>query len=180
MKNKATIIKKYASILFEASGTPAKAEKVLSEFESFISLLDHLSEYGRFLRNPNVPVSAKIKAVDICIKELKIGELLNSFIHLLIQNKRLDLVDLIAKNLKTMIAKAQGIEPVTLITASTMTSKQLDEMRKSLEADLNVKVELDHTTDHSLLAGAMLYFQSYMIDGSYKSKLTKLRNILTN
>lgn len=180
MKNKATIVKKYASVLFEVCDKPAKATKVLSELESFISILDNLSEYGDFLRNSNVPVEAKTKAVEVCIKELKLGELVKNFIHLLLQNKRLDLLDLIAKKLKRMIANVQGVEPVTLVTATPMTSKQLQDIQKTLESDLKIKVELEHKVDDSLLAGAMLFFKSYMVDGSYKSKLTKLRNILMN
>ena len=102
------------------------------------------------------------------------------FLGLLASRQRLGLVPDIILAYEAAKKKAEGVETVSVTTASEPTARMMEEMAKALEKTAGAKVEIAWKTDPSLLGGAVIRHRDSLLDASVRHRLEILETHLTS
>jgi F-type H+-transporting ATPase subunit delta len=116
--------------------------------------------------------------IDIC------GDRLNdkcaNFVRVLAVNRRLGLLPDIAALYEIQRQQAEGVVKAELVSAYPATAEQQARIIESLRRRLGKEIELQCSTDSTLLGGAIIRAGDLVIDGSVKGKLQRLGSMLTH
>ena len=110
----------------------------------------------------------------------RIDENCQNFIRLLAENRRLHLLPDIAAQFEIQRREAEHTVKAELITAYPASESQKDAVIAALKKRLERDIELDCTTDSSLLGGAIIRAGDLVIDGTVLGKLQRLGNALAH
>jgi len=101
-----------------------------------------------------------------------------SLVRVLIENGRLPVVGEIASQFEQLRAEAEARVDVEITTAVAVGKEQQDGLAGAIRKRLSRDVNIEWTTDESLIAGAVIRAGDLVIDGSVKSELEKLETAL--
>ncbi|KIQ97548.1 F0F1 ATP synthase subunit delta [Lysobacter sp. A03] len=107
------------------------------------------------------------------------GEEFGRFIELLASNRRLPLLAEIAGMFEQLRAEAERVVKARVTSASEMPAAELESIRVGLKRRFGREVELETAIDESLIGGAVIDAGDVVIDGSLKSKLSRMQSALT-
>ncbi|MCL9683102.1 F0F1 ATP synthase subunit delta [Legionella maioricensis] len=174
MSDSTTIARPYAKAIFEH----ALAENKLAEWSEYLLILAHaiLDPIAfEFITNPASKVEQQIDLLQsICGSKVKETKSLHNLIALLATNKRLMLLPEINALYEAHRAEQEKTLDVVVVSYSTLTSAQQQQMIDSLSKRIKRKVSLKISIDPSLLGGAVIRAGDLVIDGSVRGKLNKL------
>jgi len=174
MSDSTTIARPYAKAIFEQ----ALAEKKLAEWSEHLHILAEVvltPQAFEFITNPASTVKQHIELLQaVCSSKVKENNSLNNLIALLATNKRLLLLPEIKELYDAHRAEQEKTLDVDVISFSTVSPAQQQQMIESLSQRLQRKVSLKISIDPSLLGGAVIQAGDLVIDGSVRGKLNKL------
>lgn len=103
-----------------------------------------------------------------------------NFLQLITVNQRLLILPEIADLFERY--KATQAEEVTAYAISAVPLNKMEEqaLKKILSERFQRKIKLDHHTDKNLLGGLVVRVEDFVIDGSVRGKLERLRATLVN
>lgn len=110
------------------------------------------------------------------------GEQLDQYgqnlIRLMAENKRLDVLPAVYQAFQHHVEEYQKIAEVQVISAQPLSATQSEKIAAAMEKRLARKVKLNCSLDSSLIAGAIIRTDDFVIDGSSRGQLTRLANEL--
>ncbi len=176
MMNVTTIARPYARAFFEH----ALHEKTVLAWSDMLMLLSEItlsSVVNKLLHNPNVTKEQQANVI-IALAKGRLSKEGENSVRLLAMNLRLHLLPVIAqlfeklrleqeKTVEVSIISAVELEPVFVNTLKTL-------LTKKLEKTANVCCEVDA----SILGGLLIRTGDTVIDGSVKSELNRLKEVL--
>lgn len=175
MKNR-KIARRYARVLFELAGD--RGEEIHQRLRAFARLLAESRELRELLLSPAFRAEERRKVMAQILKQLNWGPPLDRFFGILVNNRRLHLLDDIAGVFLDMIDRQAGRVRVRVESAKTLAP----ELQRALEAALSGmaggRVVLEARLAPELLAGLKLEIGQLTIDGSLRRKLDNLRESL--
>ncbi|MCL5272322.1 MAG: F0F1 ATP synthase subunit delta [Gammaproteobacteria bacterium] len=172
MSDSTTIARPYAKAIFEH----ALAEKNLAQWSEHLLMLAQTvlnPQASQFIGNPAATEEQHIELLQ-AVCGGKNNESLNNLITLLATNKRLMLLPEIKVLYDAHRAEQEKTLDVDVISFSTVSSTQEQQLIDSLSKRLQRKVSLKISIDPSLLGGAVIRAGDLVIDGSVRGKLNKL------
>jgi F-type H+-transporting ATPase subunit delta len=144
--------------------------------------LQDMNILGKAVKDSRVKAllaSPKIKKLD------KIGfltsltnnknELLESFLSVLIDNKKIYYMDSIFDLYQEMVLNNNNITIATIDTAFALTDQQKKSLQNYLEKKHNKKIQIDEKIDKSLLAGIKIPVDNRVTDHSVRYRLNLMR-----
>lgn len=174
MSDSTTIARPYAKAIFEH----ALAEKKLAEWSEYLLLLAQsvmTPSAAQFIANP---ASTDAQQVDlllsVCSAKVKEDSAVTNLVTLLAANNRLMLLPEINALYELHRAEQEKTLGVDVISFSTMSPAQQEQLIESLSKRLQRKVALNISIDPLLLGGAIIRAGDLVIDGSVRGKLNKL------
>ncbi|MFZ2751905.1 MAG: F0F1 ATP synthase subunit delta, partial [Lysobacteraceae bacterium] len=108
------------------------------------------------------------------------NDLFGNFLALLADNRRLPLLPEIAGLFEELRADAEHIVKARITSATTLPVSELESIKVALKRRFGRDVELTTAVDESLIGGAVIDAGDVVIDGSLKSKLSRLQSALAN
>lgn len=135
-------------------------------------------QYKDIALNPKVPARMKAAIWGLLTEQVKVNALTAFFIKLMLDNGRVHLFPKIIRKYQDMVLADSGVKGVKLYTSVKLSKAESAEITDKLEALLDSKVELESIVDPKLIGGMVAKFDSYMIDGSIRSKLNKIKTEL--
>jgi F-type H+-transporting ATPase subunit delta len=178
MAESITVARPYTKAIF----TTALVQGDLGTWSAFLSqaaTVVTVQIMQQVLAQPALPNMAKAQLViDICTIEPTIYEQVQRFIKLLATNKRLLLLPAIANLFETMKAEQEKTVDVSITSAFPLGSDQREKLAQAISAKLSRDVNINVTTDASLLGGAIIHVSNLVVDGSVRGKLGKLADAL--
>jgi F-type H+-transporting ATPase subunit delta len=175
MSDNNTIARPYAKAIFEH----ALAKNELSQWSEYLFLLAQIVLNGHaseFIRSPASSIDQQVELLKSLSEALmKKDQSLNNVISLLANNRRLLLLPEIKALYEAHKAEQEKTLDVLVVSFSPLASNQQEQMLKSLNKRMQRKVSLTIHIDPSLLGGAVIYAGNFVIDGSIRGKLNKLR-----
>jgi len=123
--------------------------------------------------NPSVSKKAKKDALSGVLE----NKILQNFLNLLVDNKRLNILAAAARELQNIYNKKTGAIEAEIIFANTPADKKEIEniLKKMFSAQ---KINAAYKEDKSLIGGVKINAGGFCIDGSVKNNLEKLKTIL--
>ena len=100
---------------------------------------------------------------------------MTSFLNLLIEKKRADILPDIALEMQVMVDKDQNISHGSIVSAIELDQAILDKIQGTLEKLTGNKVILETQVDPSIIGGVIAKVGDLVLDGSIKTQLNGLK-----
>lgn len=167
------ICKTYAGVFFKHTQLMKSTQKVLDDFSSLSELFLRNSQIERFFSSNLCDLESKIKAIKSC----KLDESSNHLLNILLTNGHIKYLPGICSQMLELKLYNEGLTPATLVSASNMEQKEINDCVKILEKKLDKKFSITYKVDKSLIAGVTLSFGTMMYDASVNTALKKLKEL---
>lgn len=174
MSDSTTIARPYAKAIFEH----ALAENKLAQWSDYLFVLAQAvldTHASQFITNPASTTEQQIELLHaVCNINDNEQQPVANLISLLAVNKRLTLLPEINALYEAHRAEQEKTLGVDVISYSTVSSAQQQQLIDALSKRLQRDVSLNISIDPSLLGGAVIRAGDLVIDGSVRGKLNKL------
>jgi len=165
----------YAEALAEGAMRLREPETAVRELEQLARVLRETGELRTFFDNPAVPSQVKREWLDRALTELGASEPVRNLLALLIENRRLGLLEEIVEALREELDRRLGIVEAEVRTARQLDVAEQRALEQVLEQRTGHRVRVRYHVDPSLLGGAVVAIGSTVYDGSVRSQLERLR-----
>ncbi len=109
---------------------------------------------------------------------MKLGDALSHFIALLVKKKRLVVLPQIAFLYHQLMLEEEQVTEAEVIAAFPLSEDHRRSIEAALEKRFHSKIQLKVSKDESLIGGALIRVNDWVMDGSIKGKLAKLTESL--
>lgn len=172
-----TIVHRYGKALFELAEEMKIRNKFHSELQEYKKVLQNEPQLKVFMSSNQISLEAKLKIMEILKKDS--SKLMTNLLDMLYDYGRIT-------NLEGIIDEFDRLndEFEKTVRASVITAIELDEERKQKLASsfANVvgakKVIIDPIVDPGIIGGVILKSESYIYDGSIKTKIARIKRLL--
>ena len=172
------ISKRYARAFFDIAKEENQIEPYYKELDQFTSLISGNESLKDFLANPVFEQAVKKGVVDNLIAKLKLSGMTVNFIRLLVDKKRIDILEDIVVCYRQLMDEALKKVRVNVKTAFTLSDELRSLISANLEKALGKTVDITVEQDPTLLGGVVIGVGDTLYDGSIKNQLNNMRNLL--
>lgn len=168
------LAKKYSKAIFEIAQDEHKLEEYGKELSDVSSVVFAQPDLRGFVTNPQIQPKAKKEI----FTKLFAGELspdVFNFMMLLIDKRRIALLEAIEADYERLSNKARGIVIADVITARPMSEAQSDKLKAKLETVTGKSVRVRPHIDESILGGVIVKIGDKRIDGSVTGRMQTLK-----
>lgn len=169
----------YVKAMLEVAATTEAAATLRDELTAFEHVRKSSSQLVDVFANPGFAMDSKLAVAATICEKLGLGELTRRVIQVLIHNHRINHLDAILEALVAGINEQLGRAVARVRSAHELTADERDALRAALEKRFGRTIELDLTTDDSLLGGFVAQLGSEVYDASVAGQLGKLRETLS-
>ena len=178
MIGSSVVAKRYAQALFDLAGEEKDYIKYQGELKAMNALVDSTPALKEFFVNP-VFEDAEKKAVLIeVLKKTTISPLMQNFLKLLVDKGRIGSLADIAECYEALTFAALKMSRVNVRTAFPLNDDIVGKIKAMLEKMTGKSVEMHIEEDPSLIAGMVVKIGDKVYDGSIKSQLNNIRQLL--
>lgn len=171
MSHQYTIARPYAKAAF----SEAKSTGKLQEWAIFLqnaALTAKEAHVQALLASPTLsPLRWTEFFADIASADME----MKNFLMILAKNKRLAIVADIADLYQQMLAENQGVVAMEVISSQALDEAQKTRLQESAQKRFSAKIEIQYSLDESLIGGAIIRSGNWVMDGSIKGKLARMR-----
>ncbi len=165
---------RYAAALFQAAAAKGEEQKVQADLGAARELLlDAMSA----LRHPRVPPASKKKLVHDSL-DGKVGPTTLTFLDLLVDKKRFDLMVMISAVYAKIAAEKRGAAKAHVRTAKPLSPDELKTLTAKLKNFSGKEIELDVKEDPELIGGIAVKIGDWVLDSSLRGQLRRLKESL--
>ena len=169
--------RRYALALYEVAKEKDKVDEYINDLREICDLIENNKDFYEVVKHPQISTKNK-KRTFINIFKGHIDEELLSFLLILIEKDRIlylreklnemEKIDLERKNILSAVVK----------TAVPLLESEISNLQEKLEKQYNKKIIMTTEIDKSLLGGVYVRVGDDVIDGTIKSKLEEMKDIM--
>ncbi|MEG0250415.1 MAG: F0F1 ATP synthase subunit delta [Peptostreptococcus sp.] len=172
------VANRYARALFELADEQNQASEIYSEIVDLNDVISSNENLYDVLRSPFIPKGEKRGvAYDLFAKEVSKDS--KNFLMVLIDSDRTTELSSIVQAYKQMLNNKFNIAEGQVLTAIALSPEQISELEEKLSAKYNKDVRLTNKIDKDILGGVLVKIGNEEIDGTVKSRLGDLSEILS-
>ena len=168
---------RYAKAVLSLANEQNSASKLNDDMKSIVNAVAESKDLSDMLQSP--VIHSKVKKATLLEVFTNMNKLSVKLIDLLVENKRIDIIDEVAQKINMLFDESQGTQIAKVTTAIPLT--------KELEAKVLIKVkeltgndaEVQNTVDESILGGFILRVGDIQYNASIANKLDKLKREFT-
>ena len=168
----------YAHALLNAADRTGVTDPVFQDAMAVQRVFRKEARIRHFLESPRIRKDEKHKVTDRIFRE-RVEPLLLNFIHVMLENNRIENLDETLRLTCVYVEEGRGIIPATATTAIPLTDEQRQWLHKSLEARLGLRFDIRFRVDANVLGGVVFKYRDRLFDGSLRFDLQKIRERLT-
>lgn len=172
-----------ADIIFAArlpaAALRAEVQQAKQHLADFASLLRQHAALRAALTSPAVSREQKLALLDRLRAPLGLGERTRNFLAVLLDHRRLDLLEQVLGAFDTEVYARLGIVPVEITTALALNDKQKKLLEERLAALTGAQVEMRFRQNPEVLGGVVARLGSTIYDGSLRAQLRRLQRQLS-
>ncbi len=164
---------RYAKATLNLAKEKGFAKEVNDDMVLIQSTIEENHDLEIMLKSPVIKSKAKTSVLKD-VFEKKVNGITMGLINLLIENKRLGLLELVAKEFIVIYDFLQGIE-VAQVTSAVPLTKDLEKaILKRIEESLGKQISLNNIVDPSIIGGFVLRVGDKLYDSSVSYRLNHL------
>lgn len=169
------LTKRYARGLVSSIRDEKEFEILSDQMIGFLDLLSEHEELNVALTSPFLPPAKKMQIAKEILDKGGLEGKIGRFILLLVENNRLELLSEIVDLVPLLWDEKQGISPIEVASASTLSDDQKKRLKQKLEILEGGPVSLSYTIDPELIGGLTLKKGNLVYDVSIKGSLENLK-----
>ena len=170
------LAKRYAKAIFSLGKEQGKVEAYADTLNGIADLFkDQALELEDALTNPLYPLEARQKVMAKVSEAAAADTIMTSFLNLLIEKKRVDVLPEIASAVQEMLDSEENISHGSVTSAIEIDSGLLEKIQATLEKITGNKVILETQVDPSIIGGIVAKVGDLVLDGSIRTQLNGLK-----
>jgi F-type H+-transporting ATPase subunit delta len=171
------VAKRYARAVFHAAVKANMVEAVEKDLDSIAGLISNQGEFKGFLQNPRISRDDKVAITDKLFSDRVTGLTMNLLRVLLAKRRESEFMAI--REEFVQMRRAQGAVVYVVVTsADELSASEKDAIVSKIVAQTGKKVEADYRVDATLLGGVKVSVGDYVLDGSVRGSLNRLRDHL--
>jgi F-type H+-transporting ATPase subunit delta len=172
------IAKRYAKAFFDIAGEDKLYEKYYEELSGFARIVQGDKKLKEFLANPIFEQAEKKAVVEAIIQKVTMSEMTANFLKLLVDKKRIGMLAVIADYYRGFMDEVLKRVRVSVKTAFPLPASVTADIKQGLEQMTGKQTEVTIEEDRSLMGGIVIRVGDTLYDGSIKTQLSNIRNLL--
>ncbi len=176
--NGTELAKRYALALFRCARETGAEEPVSGELHAFQTLMGESVELDALMNSQAFSEKDRTAGVAAVAEKAGLSQITSNFLGVLAENSRLNLFSKIVSSFDALYENAQGILPVSVVSALPLDDGASRRLTEVLGRFFNKEIRLDVSVDSSLIGGLTVRVGSRMADMSVRSKLQRLGMIM--
>jgi len=169
---------RYAKAILDLANSKGVAEVVNNDMKLIASTINGNLELSTFIQNPTTKVEVKEKA----LLEIFTGinGVTQGLFHLLFENKRFEILEVIASEYGRQFDTMNGVEVATVTTAIAMDAALEAQVLAKIATLSDKKITIENIVDDSIIGGFILRIGDKQYNASVANRLQVLKRELSN
>ncbi len=176
----AAIASRYAralvEVVFEQKIDPDVAREQLN---AIVTAVHESIALRRVWESPAIPAEQKRAVLDALIRQIGAARQIRNFIAVLIDHRRIRMLDHVAKQFDSELNAHLGLEEAEISSARPLSPDGKRGLESQLERLTGKKVRATYSSDPELLGGVVVRMGSTIYDGSVRGQLEKMKQELS-
>lgn len=173
--NESTVAKRYAQALGDLAFEQDLLQDVGTELNQFVEVVVATPEIKGLFASPTVSEENQAATLQVYLEKAAPSTLTSNFLQLLIQKRRMMLIEEIVAAYNLDVDARSGRITVEVRVPKEMTLTHTKQLTEVLAEKTGKEVELDVQLDPSLLGGMVVRMGSVMLDYSVRNQLNQLK-----
>jgi F-type H+-transporting ATPase subunit delta len=172
------IARRYAKALVQLAAEQGAVEAFNGELARVEALFSTHPELGSLLSNPAYGIEAKLETLKEVATRLDLCGTVRNFLLLLQERNRMTCLPAISSCYSILADELSGIVRPVITSALPLGEAQIGEIKAALEKSTGKKISMTVEIDSSLIGGVVTKIGDKVLDGSVKTQLTRIEDIL--
>lgn len=172
------IARRYARALIQLASEQGAVERFHAELQTFSGVIESAPELGELIGAPGRGVEEKRTLVKSLIVPLGVSKTIADFLLLLLDKKRMGALSQIIAEYRMLADQAAGILRSSVTSALPLSEPQVEGIRRALEMATGKQIVLTVSEDPGLIGGVVTRIGDKVFDGSIRTQLAKIQDIL--
>ena len=169
---------RYANAILEIADSKGVASEVSADMTLIATTITGNSELTHFIQNPLIKTDTKKNVVLEVFAS--VNPVTQSLFHLLLENKRFEILAAIAVEYNNLFDVMNGVEVAKVTTASPMDAALEAKVLAKIATFSDKKVTIENTVDASIIGGFILRIGDKQYNASVANRLHVLKRELSN
>ena len=169
---------RYAKAILEIADSKKVATQVSADMALITSTINTNAELNTFIQSPTINVDQKESALLEVFANA--NAVTKSLFHLLMENKRFEILDAIALEYNKLFDIMNGVEVAKVTTAIAMDAALEAKVSAKIATFSDKKITIENTIDPSIIGGFILRIGDKQYNGSVANRLQVLKRELNN
>ena len=130
------------------------------------------------LNNPIWPAKEKEKLIEAVVQELKLNAPMFNLLKILVENRKIDELELILNQFKKIYNDKQNIAEVDVDTVVELSSQQDKNLKQKLTSIFKKEIIINYHINPQILGGLIIRCGTVQIDSSVKHQLDSLEQLM--
>jgi ATP synthase F1 delta subunit len=174
---KKSIAKKYA-LSFLSLVDRNDYQKVLDWADHFNEILIKMPQLLKYFENPAIPKAKKREIITTLSEKMNFEENFESFLKLIIENRRINIFDEIVKSIEEAIDSYSNVLKGVLITVKRVDPQKKARIEEDISSKVGKKIFLNEEIDPTILGGLRVKIGSLVFDGSFDCFFDEIEDYL--
>jgi len=167
----------YADALLAAAARTGATDQIFEQANVLYRYFRENSRIRHFLESPRIRKDAKHQVMDRIFRG-RIETLLLNFIHVMLENNRIENLDETLQLVCDLVEEKRGVIPASVTTAVELAPEQRRVLHQALEERLGLRFDIRYRVNPNVLGGVVFKYRDRLLDGSLRFDLQKLRERL--
>jgi len=169
---------RYAKAILEIADSKKSAAEVSVDMALIATTIAGNLELHSFIQNPLIKTDTK---KDVVLEVFaSVNAVTKSLFHLLLENKRFEILEAIASEYNNLFDIMNGVEVAKVTTAIPMDAVLEAKVLAKIATFSNKKITIENTVDPSIIGGFILRIGDKQYNASIANRLQVLKRELSN
>ncbi len=169
---------RYAKAILEIADSKKSAAEVSADMALIATTIAGNLELHSFIQNPLIKTDTK---KDVVLEVFaSVNAVTKSLFHLLLENKRFEILEAIASEYNNLFDIMNGVEVAKVTTAIPMDAVLEAKVLAKIATFSNKKITIENTVDPSIIGGFILRIGDKQYNASIANRLQVLKRELSN
>ncbi|MGR3219314.1 MAG: ATP synthase F1 subunit delta [Candidatus Anammoxibacter sp.] len=167
----------YTRALYDIASNNGQVDQLEGELKALDCLLKESKDLENVMIHPGITQKTKKRLVENILAH-ECSPLLKKFLFVIIDKRREKLLSLLYAAYLSVIREVKGVVLAEVQSTIQLTEENISKLKSNLEKVTGKEVEIATTINPKILGGLVIHFGDKLIDGSIRSKLSKLKKKL--
>lgn len=167
----------YANALFSLSKENGCEKQVFESLETAKSVIEETDGFINFVSSPSISKDERTNVIKTAFAG-KVHEYVLAVLCLLCENKSFDVFYEFYDEFVSMYSESTKISVASVVTAKELTDDEKAKLSEKLEKISGHSVRIETQIDPSILGGITVTMDGKLYDGSVKSRLKSIKEVM--